>query len=1352
MTGTTAGCPGADLLLLLQHGLIEEPGEERRLCEHLRGCARCASVAAGMGAALAPPPDPEPPQDLLAELEARIEREALEEARTPAEPRDDVRLRCTFCHDGLAARTAVYCAGCLAPQHGECWAEHGRCAAPGCESREVVRRGAGPTPPRRGKRGALLVLGLACAGGAAALAWRGRVPGPPDLAPAVPTTTLDSVSSPDAAALPPPATAVEPPFGELEVRRWRRERLAGIRVGLRSDGDGTRLSQRLAALSRAAGVEVLLASGLRDPAIEVEPEDELGLDEALERLLPDGMTWTLEGPAVLVRAAGDPPHDPREEALPRDLLLATGGPLSERQGWWSPAAELEEEPGLVRLRALERQLDSARVDLSFDQAPLLQALEWTAELAAVEVRLSPLARARIEAGAPNVTLRLRQVPLRDALGLVIAQDQGLALTPGRRGLELHLRDEPAGESALASAGARALARVAPAPEPWPALLERRLAGPGGPATLVGLAARLEEATGAQVVLTATARRARARLRLPAGASAGAALELAGLAAGARWAAEDGLLHLDAPLVGPLERAEALLCARWPWPGAPPALLREGAQARRALERAVADLAVDADLSGTLAAARAAAERLDDVLLLAHRSAALAGLGPPARDWTALAEHGPRRDEVEGARFERQAELEARRQRASEALNEVWKRSRSELGPLEEELARLRRPGEVGPGRGIGARLRELEAELARRGQALAASRDGAAIDLARAEADLRAAAREAQREARAADALEERLLHALAAGLPKGGLRSGLEEALEALGRGRPWDEAFPGGVQGWWQARLTAASRALGDGRHALRKLGLELLCGEGGVRLSVAPAEWAARRGLRTGDLLLSVGGEPTHGPLHALELLAAVPEGVAVDLRVRRGEEELFLRLPVRKAGIPGWPGAWFDDRGPEPADRDRAPLRDPAPRVIRVQPDGPAARALAVGDELLAIDGVRVVSASEALELLAWSPAGRVVSLSVRRGPEERRVQLELAEGPPPLLSAGERGSLTPAERDALEAALAWLARHQEPDGSWSPAGWPARCTGGGCRAAPMVHAVEAGREAHRVGVSALAVLAFLARGEPCEPLERGLTFLLARQGSEGAIGWDPGQPETIYDHAYATLAACEALERFPTREGLRAAAERAVTWCLSARNRGLGWKYGIEPGRNDTSITTTMVEVLAAAGASGLASPEALASARQGALAWVARVTDAQGDVGYETPGGGSSFLGVMDGRFDPLPVMTAAALRARGLLGSDPRDPRVRMGVTALLRNDGQGPRAVNFIHWHWRALAARHLEGGDGQVLRGWTRQALLPLQREAGCARGSWDGADEWSVVGGRVYATAINALTLATPIRPR
>jgi LysM repeat protein len=190
-------CPGPDLLLQLEHGLFDDdepsPGEREgvnpspttaegsrgewegvnaspttaegspstaegsrgegaRLRRHVAGCATCQAAQARVLGALAAPALPAPPAKVLAGVRAGIAaRRAAGAARSPLQ--DAVRLACTYCKDRLLAPETVYCALCLAPHHGECFVDHGRCAAGGCEGFEVVRsRSATDVLPGAGRR------------------------------------------------------------------------------------------------------------------------------------------------------------------------------------------------------------------------------------------------------------------------------------------------------------------------------------------------------------------------------------------------------------------------------------------------------------------------------------------------------------------------------------------------------------------------------------------------------------------------------------------------------------------------------------------------------------------------------------------------------------------------------------------------------------------------------------------------------------------------------------------------------------------------------------------------------------------------------------------------------------------------------------------------------------------------------------------------------------------------------------------------------------------------------------------------------------------------------------------------
>ena len=75
----------------------------------------------------------------------------------------------------------------------------------------------------------------------------------------------------------------------------------------------------------------------------------------------------------------------------------------------------------------------------------------------------------------------------------------------------------------------------------------------------------------------------------------------------------------------------------------------------------------------------------------------------------------------------------------------------------------------------------------------------------------------------------------------------------------------------------------------------------------------------------------------------------------------------------------------------------------------------------------------------------------------------------------------------------------------------------------------------------------------------------------------------------------------------------------------------------------------------------------------------------------------------------------------------------------------------VDFYYWYYASLALFQYDGPDGGLWLKWNepmKNAIVPHQKGSadGCRIGSWDPeADRWGFEGGRVYAVAINALTL-------
>lgn len=77
--------------------------------------------------------------------------------------------------------------------------------------------------------------------------------------------------------------------------------------------------------------------------------------------------------------------------------------------------------------------------------------------------------------------------------------------------------------------------------------------------------------------------------------------------------------------------------------------------------------------------------------------------------------------------------------------------------------------------------------------------------------------------------------------------------------------------------------------------------------------------------------------------------------------------------------------------------------------------------------------------------------------------------------------------------------------------------------------------------------------------------------------------------------------------------------------------------------------------------------------------------------------------------------------------------------------------RTVDYYYWYYAALALHQFDAPNGpawKAFHGAMEKALIPHQEreKSRCVQGSWDpSVDKWGSAGGRVYAAAINVLTL-------
>jgi hypothetical protein len=356
------------------------------------------------------------------------------------------------------------------------------------------------------------------------------------------------------------------------------------------------------------------------------------------------------------------------------------------------------------------------------------------------------------------------------------------------------------------------------------------------------------------------------------------------------------------------------------------------------------------------------------------------------------------------------------------------------------------------------------------------------------------------------------------------------------------------------------------------------------------------------------------------------------------------------------------------------------------------------------------------------------------------------------GPERARALARHGGTAATER-AVEAALDWLARHQEPDGGWDADGFPGRCAG-----EPRCEGVGKGQHGEEGGcpfdaaISGLAVLAFVGagrgpwvEGDPHGPVvERGLARL-----ARGDDVWSL----PISTQAFAEAEAAEGKGRFA--EATRARAARL----LAARREDGGWGYlgGFREG-SDVPYTALAVAALVAARDVGTALPAGLAA---DADRFLSSLEADRGRLAYWRDGRSAGYTPTAANG------LAAAAVREWLEVGRGGARHRAHLLLTAKAPEwrisfremdvPGHGRRRVQVGHlslyeW-WYGTEAKFQAGVGWGTWYAALSAALLSHQRTTGCARGSWDPEGVYErQTGGRVFATALAALMLETPYRRR
>lgn len=347
--------------------------------------------------------------------------------------------------------------------------------------------------------------------------------------------------------------------------------------------------------------------------------------------------------------------------------------------------------------------------------------------------------------------------------------------------------------------------------------------------------------------------------------------------------------------------------------------------------------------------------------------------------------------------------------------------------------------------------------------------------------------------------------------------------------------------------------------------------------------------------------------------------------------------------------------------------------------------------------------------------------------------------------PPALSAEDDDLLqddvieiTEAQVKAVERGLDYLARYQNPDGSWtSKIGFKLNNN----------YEYTAADRGH-VGVSALACMAFLAgghtpgRGEHGDVIDRGLDFILSCVKDDGYITYAGTR---MYSHAFATLFLAE-VYGMTHRDDVKRKLQKAVDFIVKSQNTEGGWRYVPLARESDMSIVVCQVLALRAARNIGIRVPKSTIDAAANYVV-ASAVTDER-PRGFHNPyrNDVGTFHYQKDHYSRSSFALTSAGVTALHGLGIY-SDHLIQKGIEYLNRDfakfNSYWGRSGHYFFWygHYYGVQAMHTQGGrDWREYFTNLRRFLLDMQH----ADGSWPN-DEGP---GPIYGTATAVLILEIP----
>jgi hypothetical protein len=349
----------------------------------------------------------------------------------------------------------------------------------------------------------------------------------------------------------------------------------------------------------------------------------------------------------------------------------------------------------------------------------------------------------------------------------------------------------------------------------------------------------------------------------------------------------------------------------------------------------------------------------------------------------------------------------------------------------------------------------------------------------------------------------------------------------------------------------------------------------------------------------------------------------------------------------------------------------------------------------------------------------------------------------------------KGGGSKGSESAVDAALRWFKRHQDPGGKWDPSNYAANCTEN-----PKCEPGDPAVAKHANAMTGYAVLCFLGAGydhqtpnKYRETVRKGLNYLVAAQQANGMLG------EENYSNAIATMALAEAFA-MTGDPALKGAAQRGVDAVVAHQTADLslkdakdsayaafGWDYLHPHARNDSSVTGWNVMALKSALAGGLNVGNGL----EGAKLWLEKVWKTTNpDWAKLDPYTGESVFPYQyssdqaNGGDPHHKTLSCVGALCGVFLGRRAGDPLLETLANYIMNHDVPTTYPCNIYYLYYNTLAMFQVGGERWKKWNSSVRDLLVNAQRKGdGCFDGSWD--FKWFAQEGRIMSTAYCCLSL-------